>query len=119
MTDRRRPRRAAILTVLGWNALPLIGLGVWVWATLAHPDTGEDWSGVIAAILVVFGGGSIVLAAGAGVAIAAIVMTRKLAAGAALSGAAGFGWGTVSALLGWVVPAAVLTVYFLAQRLAA
>jgi hypothetical protein len=119
MTDGRRPRRAAILTVLGWNVLPVIGLGVWVWATLAHPHTGEDWSGVIAAILVVFGGGSIVLAAGAGVAIAALVMTRRLKAGVAMGDAAGFGWGTASALLGWIVPVIVLTVYLLTQRMAA
>jgi hypothetical protein len=58
MTETWRPKVGAILTVLGWNLLPLIGLAAWIWAVLAAPKTGEDWSGVVAVILMIFGGGA-------------------------------------------------------------
>jgi hypothetical protein len=119
MTETWRPKVGAILTVLGWNLLPLIGLAAWIWAVLAAPKTGEDWSGVVAVILMIFGGGATVLAAAAGVVIAAIVTGRKQRSGAVLSTGASFGWGTASAVLGWLVPILAFVVYLLYMQIPA
>lgn len=111
----RRARIVAIQTVLGWNTLPVAALTVSVWQTLSQPASGEDWSAVVAVILVVYVGGAIVLATGTGVAVAAIVMTRRLRAGHVSTAGMGFGWGSLSALLGWLVAVAVVALLLMAN----
>lgn len=105
------PRRQAIVTVLAWNFLAALALTAWVIVIVTHPDQGEDWSGVIAFILIVIGGSAIVLAAGLGVVAALYLMKSRTKAG--------FGWGTLAAFLGWLVPIVGLVAYSAVQGLAA
>jgi hypothetical protein len=111
----RRARTVAIQTVLGWNVVPVAALSAAVWGALSEAKSGEDWSGVVVVILAIVGGGAVVLATGVGVAVAAMLMTRILRAGHAGTTALGFGWGTLSALLGWVAAVAIIAVLVLTK----
>lgn len=116
-----RPRRAAILTVLAWNLLPAIALTVTVTATLApQPERGEDWSGLVAVILMVVGGGWLVLSAGLGVAIAAILVGRQVRGTAArpagITTTSAIGWGSLAAVGGWVVSGILVALFFLGEN---
>ncbi|MBV1852815.1 hypothetical protein [Catellatospora tritici] len=104
---RGHPVRTAILTVLGWNLLVAIALGVWVY-TVRATGSAEDWSDLLAYVLIVVGGVAIGLATAAGVVIAAIVVTRKLKLGEVRHA---FAVGTASTLAGWAVPAIAVILY--------
>lgn len=74
----RRPYLVAFLIVLAWNLLVVAVPLVWAIVSTATsgPTTGEDWSGVVVAILVVLGGATLFVSVGCGAAAAAVMMSR-------------------------------------------
>jgi hypothetical protein len=112
MTDGVAPsahpaRRTAILTALGWHLLPLAALVASIVAAATHNDQ-EGWGDLAAIVLALYGGGTLVVSA----AIAA-VLAAALAKG---RDRAGFGWGTLAAVLGWVIASLALVALFVLLR---
>jgi hypothetical protein len=80
----RNPRRVALLTALGWNLVPVILLAIGIAeARSQRDDGGEDWSGLVAVILLVLGGGFVAVAVSIAAVIAHVWTGRRLHAAAA------------------------------------
>src|SRR5262245_14563537 len=81
-TVARKPVALANLTVLVWHALPLGLLVTWVVVAAlqakAHPPAGEDWTGVVLLIALVFGGGAALVSFAISVAVAPLILNRKI-----------------------------------------
>jgi hypothetical protein len=113
-----RPRLVATLTAVGWNLIPLAGLIVWVVYTLTQRDQGgEDWSGVIALILIALGGGAIAVAGSAAAVIAFVVTGRQLRraelGGRAVTTGHAVLIGSLAALAGLVLAMVAVTLFVL------
>lgn len=106
----RRPRRTAIITALAWQVPVAILLVVAIVVALTQDDA-EGWGDLAAVVLTSFGFGGIVVS-GAFATVFAVLFTRG---GRASTGAA-VGWGTLAAVLGWVLAFGVLTAFSLLMR---
>jgi hypothetical protein len=104
-----RLRRSARLTVLGWNGLALAGL-LTLALSISHPPTGtdEDWSGLIAGILIVFGTAGLTIATIVGAMVAGKFMTKKVEdadrspTALTIGTPTAVGCGTAATVIGWV-----------------
>jgi hypothetical protein len=105
MTEGRRPQTTAVLTVLGWNILPLIGLTAWLLRLKARPIAFLEFRQIEMDFALIVGLAAIVAAAGVGIAIATTFVSRRRNAGWTPYA---FGWGTLSAVLGWLGPLFIL-----------
>jgi len=90
-----RPRRTAMLTVLFWNLMPTILLGAAVAGMMGRPENPSGWEGLVLFIYLIFGGGWLVLSTCLGVALAAVVVRRRMWSPILI--------GSLSALGGWLL----------------
>ena len=102
------PRRTATRTVLNWNIVPiatLIGMTLLA-ATSIDPGGGDEgWPGLVIRLLLIVGVPAIAVAIAAGIWFTRLFVDRDSTVGRS----AAVGYGTVSALAGWLVVIALVT----------
>jgi len=123
--EDRHSRRTAILTVLFWNLLPTILLVAAIAGMMGSPENPSGWEGLVLVIYLVLGGGGLVLSTCLGVAVASVVVGRRLRGTAtgtsspSITRGQAILIGSLSALGGWLLGFLAIVLFIGFTRVAA